>query len=335
MTITGRVARMPGIRHVRRELRHLEHYLVKDEWGSSVRLSAPGLVARGFNSSRAYLYPDRPDRRSGYVSDLTYIRRVGALNPPEVKQDLKDKVHFAGVLERNGLGHAVPQTYGTLVDGTFRSATDVVDGPVVVKPAGGSRGRSVFVAADLASALSQAPADGSYVLQEPLVQDHFRRTLYPGSLNTLRIQVIREQAGAVPHVATVVQRIGRDSTAPVDNFSRGALAARVGRTDAVLSYAVTRVTAKQRVTFDRHPDTGAQITGTVATGIEAARKLALAAMEVWPTALNVGWDVAVCERGPVLVEGNGSWPNFGFLQAHGPITDDPVVRAWCERYKLL
>ena len=63
--------------------------------------------------------------------------------------------------------------------------------------------------------------------------------------------------------------------------------------------------------YIRHPDTGFEFAGFIVPHLEAAKDMAKAAAAFLPFRL-VGWDVAITEEGPILVEGNH---NFGFWAA--------------------
>jgi hypothetical protein len=68
---------------------------------------------------------------------------------------------------------------------------------------------------------------------------------------------------------------------------------------------------------DRHPVTGAPVSGRVLEAWPQIRALALEAQYVFADRMLVGWDIAVTPSGPVILEGN-SYPDVHFLQrAHG------------------
>ena len=56
--------------------------------------------------------------------------------------------------------------------------------------------------------------------------------------------------------------------------------------------------------FDRHPITGAPVTGRVVPFCQEVMQLALTAHSMVPEMVVVGWDFAITEAGPVLLEGN-------------------------------
>ena len=64
---------------------------------------------------------------------------------------------------------------------------------------------------------------------------------------------------------------------------------------------------------DRHPVTGAPVTGRVLTAWPGIRVLAVGAHQVFSDRMLVGWDIALTPSGPVILEGN-SYPDVHFLQ---------------------
>jgi hypothetical protein len=65
-----------------------------------------------------------------------------------------------------------------------------------------------------------------------------------------------------------------------------------------------------------HPLTRARIEGHRITEFGAAVRLALAAHAIFPDILSVGWDVAILDDGPTIVEGNIAWCPELMQQVH-------------------
>lgn len=65
--------------------------------------------------------------------------------------------------------------------------------------------------------------------------------------------------------------------------------------------------------WDRHPFTGAQVTGRVVTQWPAIAALAKAGHRVLIDRTVIGWDIALTSEGPVIIEGN-AYPDTHFLQ---------------------
>ncbi len=282
------------------------------------------LLASGFLSDRAYLYPERPTRRRGYVSDYAIEFTLGRINRSEAKLRVNDKGIFAEQLTAAGLGTRAPKLYGT-VD---RGVVDLVVDPAVIetrgavlKPRKGSQGRGVARVASVDEMRSRQ-RDG-YLVQELVEQASYAAAIWPGALNTIRVLGVRDADG--PFVGPAAHRFGAAGTGVVDNFSAGGFVARVWD-GGILSPLAAKPTTRQRVIHDRHPDTGGQVTGTVVPCWPEAQQLVIDLMGAFPDLLHVGWDLAVTDHGPVVIEGNAGVANLNVFQAHGPVLADERLR---------
>jgi hypothetical protein len=90
-----------------------------------------------------------------------------------------------------------------------------------------------------------------------------------------------------------------------DNFAAGGLAAPVDLARGTLGLARRR--ARPFVPVEEHPDSGHPIEGTAVPFWNEALDLAIDAHREFRDMASVGWDVAITESGPVLVEGNAIW----------------------------
>jgi hypothetical protein len=301
---------------------------------SRVAFSRPHLLLRGYLSSRAWMYGVDPTRTPGYVADLDYESVVGRLNPLAVQTAFTDKLAFAQALEAHGLATHAPALLGVVRDGAFEAHADDPGGPVALKLIDGSRGRGFRIHPDLASALEQAPSTGTYLVQ-PRVRGHaYGAEMFPGALNSLRIAALRHRPGGEAHVVAVAHRIGTSATAPTDGNAEGGLVARV-LDDGTMTSALGPIVARRRDEHDVHPETGAQIAGRRVPHLAEAVDLVLAAMDRWPDAAYIGWDVAISETGPVLLEGNAAWPSVAMVQTHGTFADRGEARQFFLARRLL
>ncbi len=137
-----------------------------------------------------------------------------------------------------------------------------------------------------------------YVLEEEIRQHPKVSSIYPGSINTVRIVTIVKNN--VPHVICAYFRIGNSGNA-VDNFNHGGMVTPVDEVTGIVKYPAMD---KTKVVYEDHPVTGTHIQGFEFPDWEKARELVKkAAMEV-PQMGYVGWDVAFGVDEPLLVEGN-------------------------------
>lgn len=193
----------------------------------------------------------------------------------------------------------------------FSRAESLVGGDWFLKPADGQCGTGGFhldakalQAAEVARMLEGRLAEGNrYILERCLVNHEALRRVNPSCLNTLRI--VTGNDGQNAEILFARARFGNG--ADVDNLSAGGFATVVDhRTGRVVSDAVSTNTGRA-VYFPKHPITGVEFRAIEIPHWDKVVELALAASRVEPRARVVGWDIAVCEDGVYLVEGNHNW----------------------------
>lgn len=152
-----------------------------------------------------------------------------------------------------------------------------------------------------------------YVVEEAIHQHPKMNELFPGSVNTMRMVTIVKDGK--PKFIYAILRMGKGEK-PVDNATSGGIYTRVD-TDGVLRWPA--YSEKEGIFYETHPDTGTKIQGFTVPMFKEAVELVLNAAMVEPKLGYIGWDVAITENGPVLVEGN-MLPGYDMIQNS----------AWCK-----
>ena len=139
--------------------------------------------------------------------------------------------------------------------------------------------------------------ENSLDLVEEIIKQHkLLNKINPSSVNTIRIVSIYNKK--VFYVGACF-RIGNKKF--VDNFESGGMTAKVDvETGIVLSPAID----KAGNVYYNHPVTKAKIEGFKIPYYEEALKLIAEMTKLVPTIRYIGWDIAITENGPVLVEAN-------------------------------
>lgn len=308
--------------------------LVHYERSSPVGFTAPRLLAQGFYSDRRWMYPTAPSKAAGYIPDFSYYRRAPWINPPAVQRRFIDKLVFADAIEGAGLGRFLPTTVAVSRKGVLERRSAEPGGPFVIKPTTGHAGHGVALFDEFEPAVAACPSDDVFLIQEKVVAHPYASEVYPGSLNTIRVQAIRDGEDE-PIIVAAVHRFGAATTGMVDNINQGGLIARVDLATGRLSSAVSKVSGPRRVEHAVHPDTGAAIAGRQVPFLDEVTDLVRRLMVLFAGAEWIGWDIAITEQGPIAIEGNAGWPGIQMLQAHGPIGERPAVRRFLEQRKLL
>jgi glutathione synthase/RimK-type ligase-like ATP-grasp enzyme len=273
----------------------------------------------GYNDYRLCEFYDLNDaQRATYVTRGVNNTLVHLLNDPADFHYLDNKAEFnrlwAPFVTRDwvDLSTASPAEFSAFVQ----------KHPVfLIKPVDGTGGHGVekLDRRDYASdrqLYDAIKASGSLLAEEYIIQHPQLSALYPHSVNTYRIVTIL--TGGVVNVVYAFIRVGNHG-AVVDNLHSGGMFAPVDLDTGIITCPAYD---KQQNTYEVHPETGARFVGTRLPywpeSVEMCRRAAL----VMPSIRYIGWDIAVTEKGPQLIEGN-PFPGYDILQMP-PHTPDKI-----------
>jgi hypothetical protein len=138
------------------------------------------------------------------------------------------------------------------------------------------------------------------------------RDLSNGALNTIRLLSCLDEEEQ-PEIMGAVLRIAVGDNVTVDNVHAGGLAAAIDLDDGRLMQATDLGADAELGWTDRHPQTGAMITGRVLPMWDEVRQLVRKAHLAFRDRVVIGWDIAIMEDRPRLVEGN-SGPDIDLVQ---------------------
>lgn len=195
-----------------------------------------------------------------------------------------------------------------------------VNDPVVFKPIAGTHGHHIMVSDrfdSVAGKLTRANKQEMsleelygiltrekfpWLIQAKVRQHPVLSDLHETSLNTTRIITLLRTDGNIDVLAAVF-RIGVGS-AEIDNTHGGGIVASIDPENGTCGPAVSQSTIRRMA---RHPDTGHQIEGFVIPQWNSMKEAVCNAHRRLPFARSLGWDVALSESGPVIVEVNATW----------------------------
>jgi hypothetical protein len=163
--------------------------------------------------------------------------------------------------------------------------------------------------------LREASKDRPHVLQERIANHPALASLSRGGLCTVRFVTMRLPEGGIGPLLGVLKMPSGDQV--VDNFAQGGLAAGIDEVTGRLGSAVQEDARYAVRRYAEHPGTGARIEGRVVPFWKELQALVLRAHEAFPYLVFCGFDVALREDGPVLIEGN-DLPGLDLIQMpHG------------------
>lgn len=163
--------------------------------------------------------------------------------------------------------------------------------------------------------LCEVSKERPHVLQERLVNHPALAPLSRGGLCTVRFMTMRLPEGGVGPLLGVLKMPSGDRV--VDNLAQHGLAAGIDPATGRLGDAIQKDARSAVRHFVEHPDTGARIEGRVLPFWPELQALAMRAHEAFPKLVFCGFDVALREDGPILLEGN-DLPGLELIQMpHG------------------
>jgi hypothetical protein len=136
--------------------------------------------------------------------------------------------------------------------------------------------------------------------------------LTSGATPTVRALTILDEGGRPELVATVFRMsIGTNRT--VDNIHAGGLACAVSLDDGTLGLASNLGSDAGMGWHRDHPTTGTHIEGTQLPFWNEVKALAVRAHKTVEGRIVIGWDIAIAEDGPIVIEGNRG-PDMDLMQ---------------------
>jgi hypothetical protein len=126
-----------------------------------------------------------------------------------------------------------------------------------------------------------------------------------GALSTIRLLTCMNESGGY-EATNAVFRMAVGGNSLVDNFHAGGIAAAVDMATGTLGPATDIGMRADCGWRDRHPNSGAVITGRVLPHWPETLAMACRAHAAFPDRVMIGWDIAVLADGPQIIEANGS-----------------------------
>jgi len=247
------------------------------------------------------------EERMQYVGTPLFGKYLSKMNPNARRSILYDKLRtlktYAPFIKRS---------YATLADLRAKndSASNVLhnkSGKIVLKSLFGEGGVKIEVLPvqdfDADAIIQRLTATGNDYIEEYVIQHKELMRLSPSGVNTVRI-ITQLTPNDTVEILGMFLRISVNSV--VDNYCAGNMIAPLNLSTGIIEGpAFYEDMIKSEEYY--HPITGVQIPGFQIPCwnevIQMAKDAALHNKE----SRSVGWDIAVTDDGPVLVEGNNTW----------------------------
>ena len=239
-----------------------------------------------------------------YISDYEHVDIASAMNKAKNQAIFDDKwltYRFFGKYYHRACAFAESSFRGVECLRAFAEKY----GDFILKPVEKAGGRGICIVHsrntdELQESISMLLKKCKYgVLIEELIQQvPVMKELHPASVNTVRIPTIRvsDKKTMIFHP---MLRVGREASI-VDNAGSGGII-------CVLDSESGKVIAardEQGNEFITHPETGVRLIGFTVPQWEEAVRTAKELAQVIPSNRYTGWDLALTDKGWVMVEGN-------------------------------
>ncbi len=170
-------------------------------------------------------------------------------------------------------------------------------------------------------------AAANRIFLEELVRQHpDMNVLCPASVNTIRFMTYNDKG--TPILLWCGLRVG-NGVNPVDNFHAEGMGVKI---DVDTGKLVGVGIDKDNVEFETHPTTGVLFDGFQLPCFEEAKNMVLEACLKSDKILMIGWDIALSDKGPLIIEAN-RWPGFDLVQVLDDRGRMDIVRDVLRRYR--
>lgn len=185
---------------------------------------------------------------------------------------------------------------------------------LVAKKADSGQGRGVKVITELyhtRQLYDQLKADQFDLVEESVTPHPLLKAISPIGLSPIRLFTYIDEDGKPHIIFTAIIFAQKD---PVVNFTTGGIKAII---DPITGEIVTHAIKKNNEQVKAHPVTKQPIKGVMMPDWEELREMMLKAAMEFPKVRFIGWDCALSDKGPLILEANARRPGINGQQMPG------------------
>ena len=161
-----------------------------------------------------------------------------------------------------------------------------------------------------------------FIHQQCVVQHPLINKIYASSINTLRLDTYIDKIGKI-HILSAFMRFGAGGKV-VDNASSGGFYVSVDINSGTLAKSGHQLMKYGGREYTAHPDTGFVFGGFHIPFFEEVKMLIIKTVALIPDRM-IGWDVAISQNGPLIIEGNDNNSLFMSDIAYGGYLSHPLL----------
>ncbi len=180
---------------------------------------------------------------------------------------------------------------------------------------------------------------GQFLLSEYVQQGSYARSLYPDTVNTIRVITMLDPDLSRPFIAGAVQRAGTSNSFPVDNVSSGGLACRIDIVSGRLGKASRIFMDRNLNWIEEHPESGVRFEEMVIPGWDEICAQVIELSAHLPLTPYIAWDIALLDDGICVIESN-SWSDLMAYEIEEPLkkirkySGSSNIITWCKKKEM-
>jgi len=236
-------------------------------------------------------------RKSSYFSYLIDNKYI-------FKKAVKDKIKISSLI-----------AYYDKDKDILKKFVEPTNNKIVIKPAKGYWGNDIKIVNSDNYIETLKKSKESSIAEEYIYQHHLINEIFSGCVNTLRIITYNKNGDFILIKGTL--KVGQNPNLNVDNVSKGGIGINLNLKTGVLGNGYTSYNYGLNE-YKSHPISKYHFFGETIPYLEEVKDLAISAHRCFPMVKIVGWDIAITETGPIIVEGN-IYPNITGMQIHEPL----------------
>lgn len=332
-------------------------YLITEEKNYKAEVSVIKkikLLSRGFTSEKYNLYELYNNDIKQYLSDFQR-RKTEKINDKYTIL-LDDKYIFETLLKDKNI---VPKTFGTINKrGIFLENKEAninlfikllkEQKALIIKKQQGGGGKGIYrleysngnividdtiISKEKFNIFSEALDDS--LITEHLQQAHYSNSIYPGTINTIRILVMKDPDTNRSFIATAIHKFGSKKTEPVDNVWGGGVTALVDLETGVLGRPALHNENNKKIEWiEKHPDTQQVIKNIQIPHWREVKSSILSLTDELKNIQYVGWDVVITNDGFKIIEGN-NYSDVNIIQIHQPLLKGQRVKKFYKYHNII
>lgn len=263
----------------------------------------------------SFYHKEKKERKT-YVGTPWHEEFMAKMNPRAQCQVLDDKTKFL-----KAYTPFIKRHYATLTD--FESDNESArkmlhgkSGKIVLKNRFGEGGKGIEITTvknlDTKAVLKRLIETNNDFVEECLVQHKEMMKLSPSGVNTLRI-ITQINGNNEVNILGTILRISVNC--PVDNWHSGNMAALINPSTGIVESPAFYMDVT-KLYEEYHPVTGIKIVGFKIPFWKEALQMAKDAALYNTKNKSIGWDIAITDEGPAVIEGNNGWDKVIWQRAY-------------------